>query len=62
MSPQDYKEAAEAITSLRWMLAAAIATAGIEHEKTSKKRMARLSELRGMLEAEAMKTTPLPGA
>lgn len=55
MTSQDYKDAADAISSMRWMLAAALATAGIEHEKTSKARMKRLSDLRELLEAQGMK-------
>ena len=55
MTPDQYKAAAQAISDFRWILAAALSSASIEHTKESKKRMHELSLLRDALEAEGMK-------
>jgi len=55
MTLDQYKAAAQAISDYRWILAAALSSASIEHTKESKARMKQLAELREALEAEGMK-------
>jgi hypothetical protein len=55
MTPSQYKAAAQAISDFRWILAAALSSASIEHSKASIKRMTELADIREALEAEAMK-------
>jgi hypothetical protein len=57
MTPEQYKAAATAISDLRWILAAALSSASIEHTKESKVRMKQLNDLREALELEGMKGT-----
>lgn len=55
MTPDQYRAAAQAISDFRWILAAALSSACIEHNKTSKARMSQLDALRLVLENEGMK-------
>lgn len=55
MTPDQYRAAAQAISDFRWILAAALSSASIEHSKISKARMAELDALRTALENEGMK-------
>lgn len=55
MTPSQYKDAADAISNFRWMLATALTSTGIDHTKESKARMKQLSELREALEEEGQR-------
>lgn len=55
MTPQDFREAADAIRDLRFIQAASIVGAKLSDDKKAKAYMQRLADLQSKLETEAMK-------